>query len=155
MYGRIVLGVEGHHFEEPLEAAKEKAGARTDADIPADRLKELCAHFKAVVKAETGKAFPQNPTAQLRGAVEAVFRSWNGARAMAYRVRERIEHTTSAPRSTCRRWCSATVTTTRAPASASPATRPRARTSRTATSSSTRRAKTWWPASATPKTSTT
>ena len=93
MYGRIVLGVEGHHFDEPLEAAREKAGARTDADIPADQLKELCAHFKAVVKAETGRAFPQNPTAQLRGAVEAVFRSWNGPRAKAYRVRERIEHT--------------------------------------------------------------
>ena len=67
--------------------------SRTDAEIPAGQLKELCADFKAVVKAETGKAFPQNPTAQLRGAVEAVFRSWNGPRAIAYRVRERIEHT--------------------------------------------------------------
>ena len=45
------------------------------------------------MKKATGKPFPQNPTAQLRGAVEAVFRSWNGPRAIAYRVRERIEHT--------------------------------------------------------------
>ena len=62
--------------------------------------------------------------------------------------------TTSAPPSTCRRWCSATATTTPAPASASPATRRPARTSRTATSSSTPRARTSSPASATPRTST-
>ena len=55
-------------------------------------LKELCATYKAVVKAQTGKPFPQDPMKQLRGAVEAVFRSWNGARAKAYRVRERISH---------------------------------------------------------------
>ena len=52
----------------------------------------LCEQYKAVVKAETGKPFPQDPAKQLRGAVEAVFRSWNGARAIAYRVRERISH---------------------------------------------------------------
>src|SRR5207302_10657460 len=40
----------------------------------------------------TGKPFPQDPVQQLRGAVEAVFRSWNGPRAIAYRVRERISH---------------------------------------------------------------
>ncbi|MFM7827047.1 MAG: putative PEP-binding protein, partial [Acidimicrobiaceae bacterium] len=51
-----------------------------------------CETFKSVVKAETGKEFPQEPVKQLRGAVEAVFRSWNGARAIAYRVREKISH---------------------------------------------------------------
>ncbi len=45
-----------------------------------------------MVKKATGHPFPQDPMAQLRGAVEAVFRSWNGARAIAYRVRERISH---------------------------------------------------------------
>src|SRR6185503_6865610 len=54
--------------------------------------KQLCTTYKAVVKDETGKAFPQDPIKQLRGAIEAVFRSWNGARAIAYRVRERISH---------------------------------------------------------------
>jgi pyruvate, orthophosphate dikinase len=92
MYGRIVLDIEGHHFEHPLEHAKAAANARTDADLPARTLQELCDAYKAVVKAETGKAFPQDPMKQLRGAVEAVFRSWNGARAIAYRVRERISH---------------------------------------------------------------
>ena len=48
--------------------------------------------YKDIVKEATGKPFPQDPTAQLRGAIEAVFRCWNGARAIAYRVRERISH---------------------------------------------------------------
>jgi pyruvate, orthophosphate dikinase len=92
MYGRIVLDVPGERFEHPLELAREKAGVATDAEIPAAALKELCTEYKAVVKEVTGKAFAQDPLKQLRGAVEAVFRSWNGARAIAYRVRERISH---------------------------------------------------------------
>ena len=92
MYGRIVLGVEGHYFDEPLEHAKEQAKAKTDADLSAAVLKDLCQQFLAVIKRETGKPFPQKPREQLRGAVEAVFKSWNGARAIAYRVREKISH---------------------------------------------------------------
>ncbi|MDA2957587.1 MAG: pyruvate, phosphate dikinase [Actinomycetota bacterium] len=92
MYGRIVLGVDGAHFEHPLEAAKDRVSAKTDADLSASVLKDLCAAYLDVVKKETGKAFPQKPEAQLRGAVEAVFKSWNGARAIAYRVREKISH---------------------------------------------------------------
>ena len=48
--------------------------------------------FKAIVEAHTGSPFPQDPKDQLRGAIEAVFGSWGGARAVAYRVRERIPH---------------------------------------------------------------
>ena len=92
MYGRIVLGIEADRFDAPLEEAKHRLGVKTDAELPAKDLKDLCAHYKVVVKSETGKAFPQDPAKQLRGAVEAVFRSWNGARAIAYRVRERISH---------------------------------------------------------------
>ncbi|NCZ69479.1 MAG: pyruvate, phosphate dikinase [Actinobacteria bacterium] len=92
MYGRIVLGIDGSHFEHPLEDAKSAAGVKTDAELSADTLKGLCTKYLAVVKAETGKAFPQAPDKQLRGAVEAVFKSWNGARAIAYRVREKISH---------------------------------------------------------------
>jgi pyruvate,orthophosphate dikinase len=92
MYGRIVLGVDGAHFEHPLEAAKEKAGVKTDADLTADALKSLADLYLAVVHKETGKPFPQKPREQLRGAIEAVFASWNGARAIAYRVREKISH---------------------------------------------------------------
>jgi pyruvate,orthophosphate dikinase len=92
MYGRIVLGVDGHHFEHPLEQAKAAVGTKNDADLPASKLRELSEQYKAIVKRETGKDFPQEPAKQLRGAVEAVFRSWNGARAIAYRVREKISH---------------------------------------------------------------
>ena len=92
MYGRIVLGVDGHLFDEPLEAAKHSAKVKTDAELTTDALKTLCEQYKAIVKSETGKPFPQKPMTQLRGAVEAVFASWNGDRAIAYRVRERIPH---------------------------------------------------------------
>jgi pyruvate,orthophosphate dikinase len=92
MYGRIVLGVDGHLFENPLEAAKEKAGTNNDAELPAATLKQLCKTYLAVVRKATGQPFPQRPSDQLRGAIEAVFKSWNGARAIAYRVREKISH---------------------------------------------------------------
>ena len=92
MYGRIVLGIDGAHFEHPLERAKSEAGVRTDAELDSATLKSLCVMHLAVVKGQTGKAFPQAPDKQLRGAVEAVFKSWNGARAIAYRVREKISH---------------------------------------------------------------
>ncbi len=92
MYGRIVLGLEGGPFEDELEKAKESVSARTDADVPAPQLRELCETYKEIVRSETGAPFPQDPMDQLRGAIEAVFKSWNGARARAYRVRERISH---------------------------------------------------------------
>src|SRR3954452_5867704 len=92
MYGRIVLGIDGHAFDEPFEKAKARAGVTNDADLPAAALKELCAEFKDVVAEATGAEFPQKPRDQLRGAIEGVFRSWNGARAVAYRVREKISH---------------------------------------------------------------
>lgn len=92
MYGRIVLGIDGAKFEHPFQDAKKSAGVTSDAELPASALKALCETYKTVVKVETGREFPQEPVKQLRGAVEAVFRSWNGARAIAYRVREKISH---------------------------------------------------------------
>ena len=92
MYGRIVLNIAAEPFDHELDHAKQVAGVKSDAEIPARVLKTLCASYKAIVKQHTGKPFPQDPLKQLRGAVEAVFSSWNGARAIAYRVRERISH---------------------------------------------------------------
>ena len=92
MYGRIVLGVDGEPFEHALDAAKDKAATLLDNLIPAPALKELCEDYKAIVERETGAPFPQKPREQLNGAVEAVFKSWNGARAIAYRNREKIDH---------------------------------------------------------------
>jgi pyruvate,orthophosphate dikinase len=92
MYGRIVLDVPGEEFEAPFEEAKEKSGVASDAEIPAGALAELVEQYKEIVAKHTGQPFPQAPADQLRGAIEAVFQSWGGARAVAYRVRERIPH---------------------------------------------------------------
>jgi pyruvate, orthophosphate dikinase len=92
MYGRIVLGVGGERFDDPLEAAKEQAGVKTDAGLGAEELRELCDAYKEAVEEATGSPFPQKPREQLNGAIEAVFKSWNGPRAIAYRVREKISH---------------------------------------------------------------
>jgi len=93
MYGRIVLDIEGSEFEGLFEAAKELAGTTSDAKVPTELLRYLADSYQQVVERHTGKPFPQDPADQLRGAIEAVFRSWNGPRAIAYRERERIPHT--------------------------------------------------------------
>jgi pyruvate,orthophosphate dikinase len=90
MYGKIVLDIPGDEFDERFEAARERCGASSDADIPAGVLHEIIGEFKQVVERHTGKPFPQEPRDQLRGAIEAVFGSWNSPRAIAYRRRERI-----------------------------------------------------------------
>ncbi|HEX2046680.1 MAG TPA: pyruvate, phosphate dikinase [Acidimicrobiales bacterium] len=92
MYGRIVLGLPAEPFDAHFDKAKERSGAPSDATIPADALADLVEDYKALVEHHTGKPFPQAPADQLRGAIEAVFKSWGGARAVAYRVRERIPH---------------------------------------------------------------
>ncbi len=92
MYGRIVLGIPGEEFDSLLDAAKELAGAATDAGIPVELLRYLVGSYQQIVERHTGRPFPQDPDEQLRGAIEAVFSSWNAPRAIAYRVRERIAH---------------------------------------------------------------
>jgi pyruvate, orthophosphate dikinase len=92
MYGRIVLELPGEEFDSLFDAAKELAGTTADAKVPVELLRYLVDSYQQIVERHTGKPFPQNPTDQLRGAIEAVFRSWNGPRAIAYRERERIAH---------------------------------------------------------------
>jgi pyruvate, orthophosphate dikinase len=90
MYARVVLGVPGDALDGPFDAARQRCGAALDAEIPADVLAELVDELGRVVRDHTGERFPQDPARQLRGAVEAVFRSWGSPRAVAYRRRERI-----------------------------------------------------------------
>ena len=92
MYGRIVFDVPTELFEEPLDAAKSSEGVADDARLSAGAWKALCAQHKRTIRASARKPFPQDPRAQLIGAIEAVFRSWNGPRAIAYRERELISH---------------------------------------------------------------
>src|SRR5438132_6985432 len=91
MFGKIVLDIDGEKFEEKLDQAKERKGAEAkDTDLDADDLRALTEEFKGIIRDETGHDFPDEPRAQLEKAIEAVFRSWNGARAVAYRRQNKI-----------------------------------------------------------------
>jgi pyruvate,orthophosphate dikinase len=92
MYGDVVLGVEHKQFEGLLGMARARAGASTDAELSADALRSLVAEYKALVKRHTGRDFPEDPMEQLRGAVNAVFTSWNNERATIYRRLHGIPH---------------------------------------------------------------
>ncbi|HEV8355793.1 MAG TPA: pyruvate, phosphate dikinase [Gemmatimonadales bacterium] len=85
MYGSVVFDVPKRVFEEPLERRKKAAGAARDIDLPWEELRDLAAEFKASIRQETGKPFPEDPMDQLWGAIAAVFESWNTRRAMDYR----------------------------------------------------------------------
>ena len=90
MYGEVVLGLkpkadEEDPFEELLAAKKRSRGTQNDVELTAADLKELVQEFGDLIATRTGKPFPQDPKAQLWGAVLAVFNSWNNPRAVAYR----------------------------------------------------------------------
>ena len=85
MYSDVVLEVGHDHFEELLENAKEEKGVETDADLDAADFQALVGEYKKLVHARTGKPFPQDPEAQLWGAIGAVFASWMNQRAITYR----------------------------------------------------------------------
>ncbi|MBP6086806.1 MAG: pyruvate, phosphate dikinase [Pelolinea sp.] len=90
MFGSVVLGIDDEKFERVLEEVKKEKGVELDTDLTADDLKELVERYKQVVKQEKGIDFPQDPLEQMRLATEAVFRSWNGKRAIDYRRAENI-----------------------------------------------------------------
>jgi pyruvate, orthophosphate dikinase len=90
MFGKIVLGVDGELFEHALDKIKHSVRAKMDTDLNAENLAAVCQEFKKIIRAETGFDFPADPYQQLEEAIKAVFRSWNGDRAKAYRRREKI-----------------------------------------------------------------
>ena len=85
MYSDVVMGVPHESFEEAIAAKKRARGAKLDMDLSADDLKELVAEYKAITREHAGRDFPEDPKEQLRGAVDAVFGSWNNQRAITYR----------------------------------------------------------------------
>ncbi|MEZ5418789.1 MAG: pyruvate, phosphate dikinase [Vicinamibacterales bacterium] len=85
MFGSVVLEIPKAAFEHEFESVKAAVGAKVDTDLDEAALRDVVARYKAVVKAQSGKAFPQDPHAQLRMARNAVFRSWNNPRAREYR----------------------------------------------------------------------
>jgi pyruvate,orthophosphate dikinase len=93
MFGSVVLGIPDEPFEDAIEARKQKVGVKLDVELSAADWKALCATFMKLVEKEFGAPFPQDPFEQLRMAAEAVFKSWNGKRAVDYRNAAGISHT--------------------------------------------------------------
>jgi len=85
LFGKIALGVEEKEFDQILNKMKEKVGAVDDTDLDADSLKDICKQYLRLIKKWTGTPFIDDPMVQLKLAIEAVFKSWMGKRAVDYR----------------------------------------------------------------------
>ncbi len=93
MFGNIVMGVDRQKFEKALEEIKEKKGYHLDTELTADDLKALVEEFKRIYRKNTGEDFPAEPLDQLMKAINAVFGSWFGDRAIKYRKLNEIPDT--------------------------------------------------------------
>ena len=92
MFGSVVMGVPAEPFEEVIEELRKSKGVESDTDLAAEDWKAITERFKEIVKQGTGSEFPSQPMDQLRLALEAVFKSWNGKRAVDYRNAAGIAH---------------------------------------------------------------
>ncbi len=85
MFGNVSRGIPGEEFEDAIRAAKESRGVTQDTELGVEALRELTERFKRIYSEHTGEGFPQDPGEQLRLSIRAVFDSWVGERAVAYR----------------------------------------------------------------------
>jgi pyruvate,orthophosphate dikinase len=92
MFGSVVMGVPDEVFEAVITAQRRESGVRSDTELDAAAWKRVTKRFKKIIRTYTGKKFPSNPEEQLRLATEAVFKSWNGKRAIDYRNASNIPH---------------------------------------------------------------
>ena len=92
MFGKTVLDIDGDRFAHALDEMKTARGVSADTDLNAEDLEALVEEFKAIIREESGRDFPQHPREQLDLAIEAVFNSWNTDRARLYRRKERISN---------------------------------------------------------------
>ena len=93
MFGSVAWEMDRQkYFESEVEKVKAREGVTSDTDVSAEGWKSLIPIYKNVIKEVTGKEFPQDPYVQLQEAIEAVFRSWNIPRAVAYRNMNKIDH---------------------------------------------------------------
>jgi pyruvate,orthophosphate dikinase len=90
MFARVVLDLDIRDYERALESIKRRRGVQLDTELSADDLAELLSTYREIFKERAGRAFPDDPTEQLRMAVEAVFRSWQCDRAQKYRALNKI-----------------------------------------------------------------
>ncbi|MBW4437817.1 MAG: pyruvate, phosphate dikinase [Pleurocapsa minor GSE-CHR-MK-17-07R] len=92
MFGSVVMNIADEPFEDYLTEIKAARGVKSDVDLNADDWKDVVGEFQRVFRHETGEDFPQDPYRQLELSIEAVFRSWNGKRAVDYRNAAHIAH---------------------------------------------------------------
>ncbi len=85
MYSDVVMGMNSSLLEVTLEDMKAEKGIHLDTELTTDDLKKLVKKFKDLIQQMTGQSFPVDPHEQLWGAIDAVFKSWNTARAITYR----------------------------------------------------------------------
>jgi pyruvate,orthophosphate dikinase len=85
LFGKVALGIDDEKFDEHFNDVKERVGVKADVGLEAEHLREISEKFLLVVRQESGEEFPQDVMHQLQLAVEAVFRSWMGKRAVDYR----------------------------------------------------------------------
>ena len=91
MFGDVVMGVDHQRFEHEFYAIKAKYGVVQDTAVPTEGLQELCVAYQRIYRDRVGSSFPQNPMEQLEEAIKAVFKSWNGDKAISYRQIEGIK----------------------------------------------------------------
>ena len=92
MFGSVVMGIDDEPFEKVIAETRNEAGVKSDADLEADHWKAVTREFGKIFKAKAGLDFPQDPIEQIKLATEAVFKSWNGRRAIDYRNAAGIPH---------------------------------------------------------------
>jgi pyruvate,orthophosphate dikinase len=90
MFGNVVLNIDHEKFEEILDLQKGAKGYIDDSQLEVEDLKTVVSGYKDLIKKETGQKFPQDPKEQLWSSIEAVFSSWNNARAIKYRQLNKI-----------------------------------------------------------------
>ncbi len=92
MFGSVVMGIDDEPFEAVIAAARRSAGVENDNELAAEHWMQVIDQFKAIYRRHTTHDFPEDPFKQLKMATEAVFKSWNGKRAVDYRNAAGIAH---------------------------------------------------------------
>ena len=90
LFGKVVFGVNDEKFDHVLDSAKSKQGVTDDSKLNVESLKKIVAEYKKICENHTKRKFPDTPNEQLGLAIEAVFKSWMGERAVVYREKNGI-----------------------------------------------------------------
>ena len=90
LFGKVVFGVNDEKFDHVLDSAKNKQGVTDDSKLSVESLKKIVSEYKKICEKHTKRKFPDTPNEQLELAIEAVFKSWMGERAVVYREKNGI-----------------------------------------------------------------